>query len=467
MRIRGLFFFLFLSVTFVNAQESALDSSEKKLEWRAVENAHHYLVEIERDGVILHTLKTENNFIPLFLNPGEYRLRISAYNKFDKLASQSDWSPLTVYPSVQPVVEKISPEVTVLDGEQLHLRIEGTDFHENSRFVLFYRDSKIEGTVLEQNRVDDKDNCLVSFFKTDLIPAEWDLEIINPSGKSYIKKEALRVERNSLPEINSISSRKFYKNQNNGTLTIEGERFSPTVTILIDGEKSHVTTEGEVFFEREIVFLLNVDDLETGEHKLSIMNDTGLISNEIIIMIENPPLTGKDRAIKVREKSNFSLGLSYHLSFPMDEGDLLFDISPAGLGVMIRSKFNNPSVYKIPVLRNIGFFTDLDFTYLSLKKQGFYEDLILTANVGLYYLSVYDFPFNFIISIGAGPAYSFFLFEDSKVLRSFDFSNKLTLALLYEKNSRIMEAGFSTTSIQYQYNSLTMIKPYFLYGWEF
>ncbi|MDC7219705.1 MAG: hypothetical protein PQJ59_07185 [Spirochaetales bacterium] len=449
-------------------EEEDFPGETKKLEWESVEGALFYLVEIESEGIIIHAIKTEDSFLPLFLNPGEYNLRISVFNKFEKMASQSEWSPLTIYPSPQPIILDYSPDFFYDDRNKISLSIKGKNFDSACRFLLILGEEKIRG--LEKNRQVEGEEitCTVEFSSEQFEHGQnWDLVVVNPSKRRFAREGAIRFLEFKKPIIYSMSPSLFYLGENPGKITIKGKDFTGQATLIFDGPSPVPYANLENYFGEELSFFLNTDEMEVGEYTLTVEAMGEFLSNKYSFTLEEKPLTKSEEIENKRESREgqaFFLGLDYHMSFPIGESSELFQDSFYGAGLTYRKKFKNSGAYRLVLIRQMGITANLTYNHYldDFDEQLSMDQFIMDG--GLFYLSELNSPFNIYLGIGFGGSYSFFTFSESDNKRSFDLTNKLEGGVHFPLKGLELELGIKILFTHFKYNSMVSGNPYFMVG---
>jgi hypothetical protein len=468
MPIRRLVYLSFILTLFsLSAQEQ--DSPEiAKLEWETVEGAFFYLVEIEEEGLIIHAIKTEDSFLPLFLNPGKYRVRINVFNKFEKIASQGDWTELNIYPSPQPLILDYNPDFFYDDTREIILTIEGRHFDKDCRFYLMAGQDQVEGIEKERREEGNKIICTV-VFSHSLLPERslWDLAVTNPSQKKFQTDSAIRFGPRITPKIESLSPSLLYIGENPGTLTLRGENFSNKATLIINGPSPVTYSHLQIYYGEEISFLLDMDEMRVGTYTIQVENERNVLSNKYSFTLEERPLKKAEITQKKRESGespSFYLGINYHGTFFMDQSTLLFNDSLLGAGLSFRKKFNNSGVYKIPIIREAGVALNLDYTHFV----DIYEDYLtvdqMQTMAELFYLSQWDKPINLYFELGFGLSYTYYSFEEKSDQFSFDLINSLGGGVQFDIRNIPLEVGLKFNIIHLETYTLSMAQPYFMVG---
>ena len=469
MRTKVPVFLLFLfSSLILTAQSTEFPAEEKLLEWAPVEGARYYLVEIETGGVILYSIRTEEPSLPLFLNPGSYNIRISVFNKFEKMASRSDWSPLQVYPNPQPIIDAASPYLFYSDEESITLEIEGRDFDEGCRFYLVKGQERIRGSEVSRAPLGEGLMVEVVFQGERLNEIGlWDLVVINPSNKDYVKEKAVKISERRLPAIESISPSVIHRGDSPGKFLIKGENFSSRARLIIDGPSPAGYENLETFYGEEITFYFDPSELALGIYRISVENEGGVISNEVNLSLEERIISQEEQIRVKRETSPLFFGFAYHLSAPMDrESDRLFNTSFLGFTLNGRRKFQNSGIYTLPILRQSGYAAGIHYTQYSDAIADYLTLTQVVFDGSFFYLSDWGTPVNLFLSLGFGSAYSLYFFNKGRVVNSLDFTNRIEAALQYSRKKMTYELGYSIDWTHFKSHSMTAFSPYLLLGWN-
>ena len=469
MRTRALLsYILIFPLLMLAAQDKEFPEEEKQLEWAAVEGAAYYLVEIESEGVILYSIKTDEPPLPLFLNPGEYSIRISVFNKFEKIASRSEWNPLIIYPNPQPIIEGAEPSLFYDDEESITLSITGSDFDVNCRYYLVNGKDRVRG--YEDSRTTEGNSVQADVTFSDTLMGEigiWDIVVINPSNKEFVRESAVRFGPRVKPVINSMEPDVFFRGENPGEVHLRGEHFSPHARLVIEGPSDATYRNLEIYYAVEISFYLNPDELAEGEYTLAVENEGNVISNSIPFTVEAEEITLEEKIQEKRKSTSIFLGGSYHMSLPMDKSSDLFENSFLGFSLRARKKFNNTGIFRIPVLRQTGFAAGLHYTQYNDAIADYLTMSKFDLDNSLFYLSDWDFFLDIYVSIGFGASYSLYFFENGRFVNSLDFSDRIEFGLHYQKKKLTYELGYAMVFTHFTSNTMTALNPYLLIGWDF
>lgn len=172
------------------------DASKKSvIQWKAVENASEYHVEIKGSGYN-KSFSVNATELLLDLEPGDYEYRVGSANKFGKVKLWSDWKKLSIVKAVEP--ELISPDQEITVKEQdLKLKIKGKNFFKNIKVEIFSSSGSIpiktvtRTSSTEIGIVIDPANLPVDSYK---------LVLTNPPEKKLIRENFIRVIEPSKPE---------------------------------------------------------------------------------------------------------------------------------------------------------------------------------------------------------------------------------------------------------------------------
>jgi hypothetical protein len=163
-----------------------------KIEWQEVEGANGYEVEIKNS--LFRTVRRERvaGTALLFSLPrGDYRIRIGALNKFEKVGNWSDWFDFKVEVSAAPVIETISTATARAGTSEQGLTVTGRNMFEGA--VVYLERGK--------RRIEARNIAYVSpekiTFDLDFHRARggsYDLVIINADGARGVKEGFFTVE---------------------------------------------------------------------------------------------------------------------------------------------------------------------------------------------------------------------------------------------------------------------------------
>lgn len=156
-------------------------SKKNYLRWEAVEGAVSYSIHIQDIGgnlvLDMRTKIPEHYFI---LKPGTYRVRIGAVNRFEKIVSWSDWSPLRIKQAVAPVISSVQPD-KLPSSSNLEVIIRGRNFEPGAGVEIENQDKSIR---LEKCRVKDNDRVACRIIIGTASEGSYSLVVTNPGGRS-------------------------------------------------------------------------------------------------------------------------------------------------------------------------------------------------------------------------------------------------------------------------------------------
>ncbi|MCL1812328.1 MAG: hypothetical protein FWG29_02260 [Treponema sp.] len=165
----------------------------------AVSNTARYEVEIEhqtRTGYVpAHRLETAENRFEVALRAGNYRYRITSWNRMNLLEGRSEWQTFRVYPAVQPVLKTYQPFYGLyykMEKTVGALTVYGEDFFPESEFVLVHTSKNHDwsGVTLEDHErayIPDKvvvteNQATLHFGPGKLKTGTYDILARNPGG---------------------------------------------------------------------------------------------------------------------------------------------------------------------------------------------------------------------------------------------------------------------------------------------
>jgi len=162
-----------------------------KIEWQSVEDAAGYLVEVEtNEGTQILTTRVAGNYYRYELAEGQYRVRVGAINKFDKVDIYSEWFELSVVKALKPGITELSIRETGARIKVTDVDVRGYNLMNGAKLFLRYGDVTIPA-----------ENCVYSGnekIRFDLVigdvPAgDYDLVVENPGGLESVSQGMIRI----------------------------------------------------------------------------------------------------------------------------------------------------------------------------------------------------------------------------------------------------------------------------------
>ena len=158
------------------------------LRWEVVEGAVSYAIQIKDiDGNLVlntRTRKSEHYFV---LKPGTYQVRIGAVNRFEKVVSWSDWSPLIIKQPIAPVISSVEPD-KLPSSSNMEVIIRGKNFEPGASVVINTRGKSVR---LEECRVKDDDLVACRIMTGPASEGSFSLVVTNPGGISDTRNIAV------------------------------------------------------------------------------------------------------------------------------------------------------------------------------------------------------------------------------------------------------------------------------------
>lgn len=163
-----------------------LSAKEKQiqLKWKEVPRAAGYFLEIKNENnKTLIQQKTKNAFLDFNLSEGDYQARISALNKFQKVAVSSKWFAIKVRISLRPVFVSISRAEFMIGPDQAEAVITGNDFQKYCRVSFRREDQTVEAESTDFN---SKESLSIKINTAKFQPGYYDIIITNPGGNTAV-----------------------------------------------------------------------------------------------------------------------------------------------------------------------------------------------------------------------------------------------------------------------------------------
>lgn len=182
-----------------------LSSSEKKqdrgfIEWKPIQSANGYKIEIRDSLGKLNEFYSEINIFYPDLQKGRYEFRIAVLNLFKKPVVFSYWNPLKVIQSKQVVIKQT--EFVLEKGKKVTLL--GENFLENTK-ISFKKENKKE--FLKTNLISDSK---IEVMTENLEQGIYDLEFENPNSKISLYPKILKILSENEIAINEVESKREF-----------------------------------------------------------------------------------------------------------------------------------------------------------------------------------------------------------------------------------------------------------------
>ena len=370
----------------------------KVLQWKKVDGAFSYLVEIKKgDREVLKT-ESRENFIYLDLPPGEYVFNISVFNKFSKKTAETGWKKLNIEAAKQPLIKNYSPEHIYINKDEAVLEIDAYNIKDRSVFRLISDSGETaEGKIKEENNSIYK----VEFPSDKLKTGFYKLSVENPSGLKDTARTEFEIREELLPSVKKISENIFLNRGVYSGITISGENFEKDLRLEFRSDsKTLKPVSIEYLSGSEISVILDLTDALPAKYRIYIENPSGLsdFSKRSIEILERTD--EKELMMKGFKKDIITVHSGYEYGYFLEDISDYHNLNYAGLIVRAQFDFNNDFFNKYIWLYPLG--AELSFGYYP-KDINFYE-----YGFNIYYKSRFKTPFNFIIKGGGG----FSIFED-------------------------------------------------------
>lgn len=197
--------FLFFVANGVYSQSSISNGAKTVIQWKSVENASSYKLEIrpENDKQILLNLK--ENEVLLDLKPGKYEYRVGALNKFKKVKHWSKWYPLDVIYSEPPQIQEDSKYTFTLPEKEKEIVVKGKHFLEEIELELESSSEKIP--IQNFKRISDSELRFTVNFESKTKPEQWGIILRNPLNKVTKKKSFIVLEEKPKPKDSEVANK--------------------------------------------------------------------------------------------------------------------------------------------------------------------------------------------------------------------------------------------------------------------
>ncbi len=180
------------------AIELGSESEKQHLEWKPVDGAYAYKVEVRDQSKKVFFEKTiRTNKIDISLTTGSYEHRIGVMNKFSKIVGYSNWYPLNVLVSVPPIIETKGRISSKKGDSEFTFTLDGKNFFEETKIAIVSSSEKI--TVDKSEVLSDGKKIKISVNLSDAKPGVYDIIFENPKKKISRKAKFFIVQAGEKP----------------------------------------------------------------------------------------------------------------------------------------------------------------------------------------------------------------------------------------------------------------------------
>lgn len=400
--------------------------SAEYIEWEAVKGADHYRIQFRQNGINILETQSKQTKIVNELPPGEYEFRVEVVDPFGNVASSSKWSKLTILDSLNPFIINFSPQI-IYENAQLTFSADvigyqegkkrGTEFHLENKQGRKVKLSLTEYKE-EEGYSDSRINVTMKSESGLLTRGEWDFVMINPNGKDNRIVNALIVKTQKRPRIKRIKPRVISLGKVNNLIDLEIINMEEDTVLLFDGPSK--ITPILVDKKDETLFRYNIDllDVEPGWYAITIKNSSGEThrknyglkikkqEKELEFSIPNaipetpPPLS----------KLPHSFSGGYSVNFPIGDATNHFSHALLGFSLNYSQNFYNQFIRRIVPSKGLGW--EINALYANAYRTNL---LVSNAQVhhmsmllGLFYVTQFKIPLNFMFRTGFGLSYSLY-----------------------------------------------------------
>lgn len=199
----GLISLFFLSL-FLPSYSPAL-SRKVTINWEATAGVKKYHIEIRSGSSMIRSETSSINSYSDALEPGRYEIRVGVYNKFDKIASWSDWQELIVKRPDVPVYHSVSPETIDKKQNDFSIKITGENFFYGTKVKIF---SKKQEIPVNKIKAINEQELSVALNSKEMKDGSYSLLIENPGNKTITINNFL-TGRFDRPSISPFSNNYF------------------------------------------------------------------------------------------------------------------------------------------------------------------------------------------------------------------------------------------------------------------
>lgn len=155
---------------------AAQDQEKAYIEWKPVEGALSYSVEVtDSFGDLVYEKTTADVKLAMSLPYGKYKYRVGVFTKFKK-TNWSEWYTLMIVPALEPEIHSVTP-ATLFSEVKNKIIIKGKNFYRSSKVTVKTSDKTL--TVKNVKLIDSETLSVKVDTKGARIDT-YDLEVTNP-----------------------------------------------------------------------------------------------------------------------------------------------------------------------------------------------------------------------------------------------------------------------------------------------
>lgn len=206
MQMNKMFLVFVLLAVFNVPLHAGTDKEAAYIEWKPLEGALSYTVEIVDvyDELVMEK-KTTDTKLEVSLPYGKYKYRVGMFTKFNKISGWSDWKTLMIVPALDPEILSASP-AGLPAGTGTSVTIKGKNFYRSSEVMIKSGDTALE---VKNIRLVDPHTLMVTVNAGDAKPgSKYDLLVKNPGD--LIDVEAFAAKQFTILERPKVQPIEYY-----------------------------------------------------------------------------------------------------------------------------------------------------------------------------------------------------------------------------------------------------------------
>lgn len=162
------------------------------LEWKPVDNAAGYSVQIKNDhDIVVVKKKLDQNKIEVRLTPGEFYFRIGVLNKFRKVAVWSDWARVDVKKPILPSIKSVEPAIINNKTTVQKIILRGENLFQFTKINV-----KIDKKELpiQKKEFINSETMAFSIDASKASPGSYSIILTNPGNKLFQKDNVFSID---------------------------------------------------------------------------------------------------------------------------------------------------------------------------------------------------------------------------------------------------------------------------------
>lgn len=235
MRIFLSLIFILLAANSMIAQSTPNTPKKTAIQWKPVENASSYKIEIRSEKDKEKQINVTENEILLDLNPGKYEYRVGVLNKFKKVKYWSKWNPLEVVYSQPPEIDEVSKFTFFIPDKKQEVVVKGKYFLDEIEVELESNSDKVP--ISDLKRISETELKFTVNLESLTKQDSFRLTLKNPLNKVTTKDSFLVLQEKTKESESNVAESKETKSES------EAKTEKENLAEAKEGKEAKETTE--------------------------------------------------------------------------------------------------------------------------------------------------------------------------------------------------------------------------------